>query len=101
MKIVPLFDRVVLKEEKQPKTQTSTSGLVLPETNQEKPLIAKVIAVGDGKTSDGENVSMQVKIGDMVLYSKYSGFVFKLNGEEVVIIRQADILAKLTQEGDK
>lgn len=101
MKITPLFDRVVLKEEKQPQNQTSTSGLVLPETNQEKPLIAKVIAIGDGKTADGEKVSMQVAVGDMVLYSKYSGFVFKLNGEEVVIIRQSDILAKLTQEGDK
>ena len=97
MKIVPLFDRIVLKEEKQPKTQTSTSGLVLPETNQEKPLIAKVVAVSDGKTADGEKVAIQLEIGDTVLYSKYSGFVFKLDGEEFVIIRQSDILAKLTK----
>ncbi len=94
MIIEPLFDRVILKEVKDSE-QKSASGLVLPETNQEKPLIAKVVGVGDGYTADGKTVDMVVAVGDKVVYSKYAGINFKIDGEEVVLIRQSDILAKI------
>lgn len=91
MAIKPLFDKVVIKsiesEEKTP------SGIVLPGSAQEKPQLAKVLAVGPGGVIDGKDVTMQVKVGDTVLYSKYAGSEFKIDGEEVVIVRQSDILA--------
>lgn len=94
MTIKPLFDKVVIKAiEADEKT---ASGIVLPGTAKEKPLLAKVLAVGPGGSldgTDGKNVVMQVKVGDTVLYSKYAGSEFKVDGEEVVIVRQADILA--------
>lgn len=94
MIIEPLFDRVILKAVKDSE-QKSASGLVLPETNQEKPLIAKVVGVGDGITADGKTVDMVVAVGDKVVYSKYAGINFKIDGEEIVLIRQSDILAKI------
>ena len=93
MKIKPLFDKVVIEAVN---TETSTkSGIVLPSAAQEKPVMAKVIAVGPGGVIDGKEVVMQVKEGDTVLYSKYSGSEFKIDGKEVTIIRQSDILAKI------
>ena len=93
MKIKPLFDRVVIEAVN---TETSTkSGIVLPSAAQEKPVMAKVIAVGPGGVIEGKEVVMQVKAGDTVLYSKYSGSEFKIDGKEVTIIRQSDILAKV------
>ena len=68
-------------------------GIVLPGAAQEKPQLAEVIAVGPGGSVDGKDIVMQVKVGDKVLYSKYAGSEFKIDGEEVVIVRQADILA--------
>ena len=65
----------------------------LPGAAKEKPQLAKVLAVGPGGNVDGVDVKMQVKVGDTVLYSKYAGSEFKIDGEEVVIVRQADILA--------
>lgn len=91
MTIKPLFDKVVIKTIET--TETTPSGIVLPGSAQEKPQIAEVIAVGPGGIIDGKEIVMQVKVGDKVLYSKYSGSEFKLDGKEVVIIRQSDILA--------
>ncbi|MCH5332470.1 MAG: co-chaperone GroES [Agathobacter sp.] len=91
MKLVPLTDRVVLKQlEAEEKTK---SGIVLTGTAQEKPQEALVIAVGPGGTVDGKEVTMQVKEGQKVIYSKYAGTEVKLDGEEYMIVRQSDILA--------
>ena len=91
MKVRPLFDKVVIKAIET--SETTESGIVLPGAAQEKPQLAEVLAVGLGGTVDGKEVVMQVKPGDKVLYSKYAGSEFKVDGEEVVIVRQADILA--------
>ena len=96
MLIEPLFDRVVLEEVKE-NTTKSTSGLVLPETNQEKPLIGEVVAIGNGLTADGKQLDMAVNVGDKVVYSKYAGINFRIDGVEVVLIRQGDILARITK----
>ena len=89
--IKPLFDKVVIKAiETDEKT---ASGIVLPGAAKEKPQLARVIAVGPGGTIDGNDVKMQVKVGDTVLYSRYAGSEFKIDGEEVVIVSQSDILA--------
>lgn len=90
MKLKPLFDKVVVKiiEEKEEKR----GSFFLPSTAQEKSEIAEVIAVGPGGNLDGKEV-MQVKPGDKILFAKYSGSEFKVEGKEVVIIRQSDILA--------
>ena len=91
MAIKPLFDKVVIKAiETDEKTE---SGIVLPGAAKEKPQLARVLAVGPGGTIDGNDVKMQVKVGDTVLYSKYAGSEFKIDGEEVVIVSQSDILA--------
>lgn len=90
MAIKPLFDKVVIKAiETDEKT---ASGIVLPGAAKEKPQLARVLAVGPGGTIDGNDVKMQVKVGDTVLYSKYAGSEFKIDGEEVVIVSQSDIL---------
>lgn len=91
MKVKPLFDKVVVKPAD--KEETTKSGFILPSASQEKQETARVIAVGPGGTVDGKEVTMQVKVGDTVLYSKYSGSSFKIDGEELIIIKQSDILA--------
>ena len=91
MTLVPLGDRVVLKQLEA--EETTKSGIVLPGQAQEKPQQAEVIAVGPGGVVDGKEVKMQVKPGDKILYSKYAGSEFKLDGKEVTILRQIDILA--------
>ena len=91
MKLVPLGDRVVLKQyEAEEKTK---SGIILASKTQEKPQEAEVIAVGPGGVVDGKEVTMQVKVGDQVIYSKFAGNEVKLDEEEYVIVRQNDILA--------
>ena len=91
MTIKPLFDKIVVKAvEAEAKT---TSGLFLPNSAQEKPQMAQVIAVGPGGVIDGKEIKMQVKVGDKILYSKYSGSEFKIDEEEVTIIKQSDVLA--------
>ena len=87
MKLVPLGDRVVLKQ--LVAEETTKSGIVLPGQNKEKPQQAEVIAVGPGT----EEVKMEVKAGDMVIFSKYSGTEVKLEDEEFIVCRQNDILA--------
>ena len=91
MKLVPLGDRVVLKELKA--EETTKSGIVLPGQAQEKPQQAEVIAVGPGKVEDGNEVKMEVAVGDQVIYSKYAGTNVKLEDEEYIIVKQDDILA--------
>ncbi len=92
-KLVPLGDRVVIKPS--PKEEVSRGGIVLPDTVKEKPVEGEVIAVGAGKlTDDGKRLPMDVKVGDIVIYSKYAGTEFKDKDEELVIMRESDILAK-------
>ena len=91
MKLVPLGDRVVLKQLEA--EETTKSGIVLPGQAQEKPQEAEVIAVGPGGVVDGKEVKMEVKTGDKVIYSKYAGTEVKLDGEEYIIVKQNDILA--------
>jgi chaperonin 10 Kd subunit len=91
MKLVPLTDRVVLKQLEA--EETTASGIVLPGAAQEKPQEAEVIAVGPGGVVDGKEIVMQVKEGQKVIYSKYAGTEVKLDGEEYIIVRQNDILA--------
>ncbi len=91
MKLVPLGDRVVLKQIAA--EETTKSGIVLPGQAQEKPQQAEVVAVGPGGVIDGKEVTMQVKVGDKVIYSKYSGTDVKLEKEEYIIVKQSDILA--------
>ena len=91
MKLTPLGDRVVLK---QLEAETTTkSGIVLTTATQEKPQEAEVVAVGPGGMVDGKEVTMQVKVGDKVIYSKYAGTEVKLEDEEFIIVKQNDILA--------
>ena len=91
MTLKPLFDKVVVKQPKE-KEQT-VGGIFLPTAAQEKQEIAVVVAVGEGGVVDGKEIKMVVKVGDKVLYSKYAGSTFKLDGEEVTVIKQSDILA--------
>ena len=91
MTLKPLFDKVVVKklEEK----EQSVGGIFLPTAAQEKQEVAEVIAVGNGGVIDGKEVVMVVKPGDKVLYSKYAGSQFKIDGQEVTIVKQSEILA--------
>ena len=91
MKLVPLGDKIVLKQLEA--EETTKSGIVLPGQAKEKPQEAEVIAVGPGGMVDGKEVTMQVKAGDKVIYSKYAGTEVKLEGQEYIIVRQSDILA--------
>ena len=91
MKLVPLFDKVVLKQ--LVAEETTAPGIVLPGAAKEKPQQAEVIAVGPGGVVDGKEVTMQVKAGDKVIYSKYSGTEVELEKEKYVIVKQSDILA--------
>ena len=91
MKLVPLGDRVVLKQLLA--EGTTKSGIVLPGQAKEKPQQAEVVAVGPGGMIDGKEVTMQVKVGDKVIYSKYAGTDVKLDDEEYIIVKQNDILA--------
>ena len=91
MTIKPLGDRVVLKScESEEKT---ASGIVLPGAAKEKPQLAEVVAVGPGGMVDGNEVKMHVSVGDKVIFSKYAGTEVKIDGEELIIVRQSDILA--------
>ena len=91
MKLVPLGDRVVLKQ--LIAEETTKSGIVLPGQNKEKPQQAEVLAVGPGGMVDGKEIKMEVKVGDKVIYSKYSGTEVKIDEEEYKIVSQKDIVA--------
>ncbi len=90
LNIIPLEDRVVIKPNM--KEEKSSGGIILPDTVKEKPVIGEVVSIGSGKkTEDGKLVPMTVKIGDKVLYGKYSGTEVTINGEEYLIMRETDI----------
>lgn len=91
MNLKPLADRVVLKQSKA--EEKSAGGILLTSASQEKPEVYEVIVAGPGGVVDGKEIVMEVKAGDKVLMSKYSGTNVKLEGEEYVIVRQSDILA--------
>ncbi|MBE5930585.1 MAG: co-chaperone GroES [Lachnospiraceae bacterium] len=91
MKLVPLGDKVVLKQ--LVAEETTKSGIVLPGQAKEKPQQAEVVAVGPGGMVDGKEITMQVKVGDQVIYSKYAGTEVKLGEEEFIIVKQNDIVA--------
>lgn len=91
MTIKPLGDRVVIKNVEA--EETTKSGIILTAAAKEKPQMAEVLAVGPGGMVDGKGVKMQVSVGQKVIYSKYAGTEVKLDGQEVIIVRQNDILA--------
>lgn len=91
MKLLPLGERVVLKP--LAAEETTKSGIVLPGADKEKPQQAEVVAVGPGGVVDGKEITMQVKVGDKVIYSKYSGTEVELDNEKFVVVKQNDILA--------
>ena len=91
MKLKPLGDRVVLKMVES--EETTKSGIILTGSAKEKPQVAEVVAVGPGGMIDGEVVKMEVKVGDHVITSKYSGTEVKIDGEELLVVKQGDILA--------
>ena len=91
MIVKPLGDRVVIKNVEM--EETTKSGIVLTGAAKEKPQMAEVLAVGPGGMVDGKEVTMHVKVGDKVIYSKYAGTEVKLDGKEMIIVRQSDILA--------
>jgi len=94
MNVRPLFDRILLQRSEEP--TRSKGGLYLPETSKEKPQNGKVLAVGAGRVNaDGTIVPLQVQVGDVVVFGKYSGTEIKLNGEERLIIREEDLLGVL------
>jgi len=92
---IPLGDRIIVKAtEDEPIT---ASGLVLPDSAKEKPQEGEVIAVGSGRvTDDGKTIPMEVKVGDKIVYSKYSGTEYKDNDQEYLILRESDVLVKLS-----
>ena len=95
MKLKPLGDRLIVRAIEE--EETTQSGLVLPDTAKEKPQKGEVIAVGDGKyDEDGEKrIPLDVSQGDTVLYSKYGGTEIKVDGEELLVLRESDVLAKV------
>lgn len=91
MKLKPLSDRVVIKMVEA--EETTASGIILAGSAKEKPQVAEVLAVGPGGVVDGKEIVMQVAVGDKVITSKYSGTEVKIDGEELIVVRQGDILA--------
>jgi chaperonin GroES len=92
-KIQPLADRLVIKPVE--REEVTKSGIVLPDTAKERPQEGKVIAVGPGRLSeDGKRIEMDVKVGDTVIYAKYGGTEIKIEDEDLIILRESDILAK-------
>ncbi len=98
MDIKPLFDRVVLKIEKE--ESPNVGGIFLPDMSKEKSQIASVVAIGTGGKVDGEDVVFEVSVGDKVLFSKFAGTEFKYKGEDLLIIKQTDILAVIKENNN-
>ena len=92
--LTPLHDRVIVKriEEK----ETVKGGIIIPDSAKEKPMEGEVIAVGEGKREKGERIPLDVKVGDRVLFGKYAGNEVKIEDEEYLILKEEDILAKLS-----
>lgn len=100
MNLKPLGDRIVVKPVEE--EERTKGGIVLPDTAKEKPQEAEVVAVGPGARNEkGERVPMEVKVGDRVIYAKYSGTEFKQDDEEYLILRESDVLAIVVREKAK
>jgi chaperonin GroES len=98
IKLEPMADRLVVKAVQ--KEEITKGGIVLPDTAKEKPQEGEVLAVGPGRvTEDGTRIPMDVKVGDLVIYAKYGGTEIKIDGDEVMILRESDILAKRPKKG--
>lgn len=94
LKLRPLEDRIVVEPQEQ--EETTSSGIVLPETAKEKPQEGEVLAIGPGRRNDkGERMEMEVAVGDRVIFGKYSGTEIKLNGRKLLILKESDVLAKI------
>jgi len=94
MKLQPLGGRVIVEPIEQ--EETTAGGIILPETAKEKPQEGKILAAGPGdRDESGERIPMEVKVGDKVLYAKYSGTEVKVDGKKLLILRESDILAKI------
>ncbi len=93
MKLKPLGDRLIVEATEE--DETTASGIVLPDTAKEKPQRGKVVAVGDGAYEDGERRPLDVKAGDTVLYSKYGGTEITVEGDDLLVLRESDVLAKV------
>jgi chaperonin GroES len=95
IKLKPLGDRLIVRAIEE--EETTASGIVLPDTAKEKPQKGKVLAVGDGKINEdtGKRTPLDVAVGDEVLYSKYGGTEIKVEGEELLVLRESDVLAKV------
>ena len=91
MNVKPLGDRVVIKNLES--EETTKGGIILTGAAKEKPQMAEVVAVGPGGNVDGKEITMHVKAGEKVIYSKYAGTEVKIDGQELIIVRQSDILA--------
>ena len=94
MKLQPLGDRIVVMPKEEDEATTS-SGLVIPDTAKEKPQLGEVLAVGPGEYQDGERIPLDVKVGDLVFYSKYGGTEVKVEGEDYLVLSSRDVLAVL------
>ena len=92
MKIKPLYDRVLVRRLEQ--EQKTKGGIIIPDTAKEKPMQAEILAVGDGARDDrGVLIALQVKVGDVVLFGKWAGTEVKVDGEELLIMKESDIIA--------
>ncbi|MEA2024461.1 MAG: co-chaperone GroES [Actinomycetota bacterium] len=94
MNLKPLGDRIIVKPQDEEESRTP-SGLVIPDTAKEKPQLGEVLAVGPGEFKDGERIPMDVKVGDVVFYSKYGGTEVKVESEDYLILSARDVLAIL------
>ena len=96
MKLKPLGDRLIVQAVEE--EETTASGIVLPDTAKEKPQRGKVLAVGDGKLAEdsGQRIPLDVSEGDEVLYSKYGSTEIKVDGDDLLVLRESDVLAKVT-----
>ncbi len=93
MKLKPLGDRLIVRAVDE--EETTDSGIFLPDTAKEKPQKGEVVAVGDGPIEDGKRRPLDVSVGDEVLYSKFGGTEIKVDGEELLVLRESDVLAKV------
>ncbi|MCZ7532152.1 MAG: co-chaperone GroES [Acidimicrobiia bacterium] len=94
MNLTPLGDRIIVKPREEDEVRTS-GGLVIPDTAKEKPQLGEVLAVGPGEFKDGERIPVDVKVGDVVFYSKYGGTEVKHDGDDLLILSSRDVLAIL------
>ena len=94
MNIQPLADRIVVKPS--PAEEKTASGIIIPDTAKEKPQEGEIVAVGKGRiTDDGKEIALELKVGDKILYGKYSGTEITIGGEEYLIMKESDVYAKI------